>query len=84
MNGTPNADPWRILTGLLTAAVLALGSWVWSTQATLTKIEAKASVDSDQDERIKKFWKLHSWSRDEINRLRLEHDLPLAAWPDMD
>lgn len=88
MNG-PQADPWRILTGLLTAAVIALASWVWTTQATLTKIAAQADVDAKQDdvheeqnERIQRFWKLHGWSKDEINQLRALHELDMSKWPD--
>ena len=82
-------DLTRFATILLASIVIGLGTWVWKTNERLERIEAKNHVDEDQnevhdemDERIRKFWKLHAWSRDEINQLRALHDLDMSRWPD--
>ena len=40
--------------------------------------------DERQDEMIRKFWKLHNWSKDEINNLRHDAGKPPASFPDLD
>jgi len=33
-------------------------------------------------EAMSKHWKIHSWTKDQINELRVKLDLPLKGWPD--
>lgn len=84
MHGIKN-DPWKILSGLMTVAIVALASWVWRTQDMLTRIEVKieGEVDAKQDEIMDKFWKIHHWSKDQIDELRQEHNLERASWPEL-
>jgi len=38
---------------------------------------------ADHSNTVSKFWRLHGWTRDEINDLRHEHAMPASRWPDL-
>ncbi len=46
--------------------------------------EMREDTDTDikQNDSITKHWKLHSWTRHQINELERKNDMPLSAWPD--
>lgn len=48
------------------------------------RIEQAASKDLEQDEKIRKHWKLLRHLTDETTILRHEHDLPPTPWPNLD
>lgn len=84
----------RILAGLaslLGVAAISIGGHVAGTlsdlrteMATERQIRADMQADLQEIKQDRKFWKLHSWARQEINKLRQEAGLPLAEWPDLD
>jgi hypothetical protein len=43
----------------------------------------KSELDERQDSQISKFWRLHSWSREEINNINFRDNQPPAKWPDL-
>ncbi len=40
--------------------------------------------DDRQDVTLRKHWKIHRWTADRINELRVEQGKPLASWPELD
>ena len=82
-------DLTRFATILLAAIVVALATFVWNANDRLGKIEEANKIHEEQEEthdeleeRIRKFWALHHWSKDEINYLRSLHDLSMSQWHD--
>lgn len=69
--------------GITLALVIAIGGWVWNTQTKLNRLEWENERDQKQDRQLKKFWKLHHWAKDELNRLGREHDFEIKSWPDI-
>jgi hypothetical protein len=53
-------------------------------QQTLDDIKENTEDDARQDEQLRKHWRIVSTHRDWINGLRMEHDLPLHTWPNLD
>jgi hypothetical protein len=50
---------------------------------TMEKLSEKSELDKKQDAAISKHWRLHSWTRDEINKIHFKNgDLP-SSWPDL-
>ena len=45
-------------------------------------VDDKAS-EAKQDATLRKHWKLHTWTRDEIYELRRKNDMPVNKWPDL-
>ena len=87
--GALKLDVSAVLTVILAALVLALAGWCWRTNERLQAIEDANKIHDAQEEtheeletRIRKFWRIHAWSKDEINWLRRLHDLDMANWPD--
>lgn len=50
----------------------------------LAALAADNKKDGEQDESIRKFWRITSTHRDWINGIRSEMDLPLQSWPSLD
>lgn len=46
-------------------------------------LNKKSELDKKQDSQIQKFWKLHNWSRDEINNIRFEDGKAPVSWPEL-
>jgi len=53
-------------------------------QSEVNDLRFDASDDTRQDKQLSKHWKIHNWSKDQINELRVEHTKPLVSWPDLD
>ena len=49
----------------------------------MEKMTQKTELDVKQDSQIAKFWRLHSWSRSEINKLRVKGGDDIAEWPEL-
>lgn len=73
----------KIVTGVLTAGVLALASWVWSVQTTLTQVRQTIHAEQKQDATLTMFWRLHSWERDRIHELESKTGKEPTPWPDL-
>ena len=43
----------------------------------------KTELDKKQDSQLSKHWRLHGWSRDEINKLRHLNNQEPSSWPDL-
>lgn len=89
-----NSKLLDILFSILIAISLGLAAfalkWQFDANAKLSVIEEKLAkieddhtVDTKQDSQIVRFWKLHSWERDQINRLRVKAGMDVADWPDL-
>lgn len=75
----------QYLAGLALAACCALAGILWDSKAKDALQEERiANLQSVVEElrNDKKFWKLHAWSRDEINAIRHKLNLEPARWPD--
>ena len=68
---------------VLTALVIALGGWVWNTSHALNRLTWQLEREQKQDATIRKHWRLHRWTKDELTRLGREHDFELKSWPDL-
>jgi hypothetical protein len=72
-------------------------AWMFNTNAKVAVISEKLSVmnekldsalqdtekDVRQDSQLSKHWKLHGWTKDEINTLRIHNGLGFSQWPDL-
>ena len=65
--------------GLLAFAL----AWMFYTNADVQLLK-KATLDHHKlESKLTKHWKLHSWAKDEINKLRATHGFPIESWPDI-
>lgn len=46
-------------------------------------IETDKDADERQDQTIVKFWKLHSWPKTQIDKIRDKLDMDIESWPDL-
>lgn len=49
----------------------------------IDKLSQTSDLHKKQDTTLSKHWKLHSWSREEINRLRFKAGDEPASWPNL-
>ena len=93
-NGTDQSGITKWLLGIITAIVLSISGFtlVWLVEAnaelrvlkkSVIDLAADKELDKTQNETLTKHWKLHSWSRDEINDLRHKSGLDRSRWPDL-
>ena len=84
----------EIVFSILITIAIGLSSfslvWMFNTNAKIAVMDNKLSLlldDSENDERqdsqLSKHWQLHSWSRGQVNELRVKNDMDLATWPDL-
>lgn len=75
------------LAATLAAMAIAGGIKLYADIQVLTDDVNELIFDEEDDDRqdaaIKKFWRINNWSKDRINELRQQHDLPLVSWPDL-
>ncbi len=98
-NGSKLVDNvFKLITGILVIALVGLFGWVWNANTTLTKMEisqtamAKSITQLDEDSEldqaqsasIVKHWKIHNWTRDQVNSLRHAAGEPPVSWPPLD
>ena len=80
--------------GVLCAISIGLAgwslSWTFEANAKLALVEERLRAVADDREFMERtnralmqHWRLHSWERDQIYRLRTEVGLPQASWPDL-
>ena len=81
----------KIVTGVLTTAIVGLFVWVWNANtdlkllaASVAQVIADTEADRKQDIAISKHWKIVSFHRDQINALWHEAGQPPISWPDLD
>jgi len=51
--------------------------------AAIEGLKGDDKVDINQSHTLSKFWKLHSWERDQITVLRVQAGLDIEPWPDL-
>lgn len=72
---TPGADLiFKVFTALLVPLIVAIFVWIWN-------IDRQVLLILEHQDNAAKFWVLHGWEKDHINRLRVEHDKPIVSWP---
>ena len=72
-----------IIFGILGAMMMSLGGFVLYESY---QINAEMAVIQEQIKKVNvhaKHWKLLSWSRDQINILRIKNGMPFESWPDL-
>lgn len=85
-------NPKEIAFSILITICLGLTSfqlkWTFDTNAKLGILNEKVdgiihntATDIKQNKTLIKHWALHSWSKDEINKLRYKLNLEPVAWP---
>tara|TARA_R110000803_G_scaffold210718_2_gene283395 strand:- start:22958 stop:23263 length:306 start_codon:yes stop_codon:yes gene_type:complete len=79
------------LSGWSLRAVTLLNETSVLTQFKLEQLLVEKDVDIEQNRRLgdlrktdRKFWKLHQWSKTEINMSHARDGEPLAVWPDIE
>lgn len=50
---------------------------------TLQGLNKKTELDKKQDSQISKFWRLHSWTKKEIDSMRFKDGDGPSDWPDL-
>jgi len=84
-----------LLLGVLVSTSLAVAGftlkWQFAANAEIKVLQQRLTEQTEQvqndlrhDRQIGKHWKLHSWAKDEINRLRVKNNLEIIAWPNLD
>ena len=66
-----------IAIAILTALVLWLGNWVWKTEQRITCLESQLHEATG----TKVFWKLHTATWSEVNRIDRALNRPEFPWP---
>lgn len=61
----------------------ALSKEIGNLAKAVEALSQNTESDKRQDVMISKFWRLHSWSRSEINKLRVKAGEDIAEWPDL-
>jgi hypothetical protein len=51
-------------------------------EKSLADIQKDTSLDEGQQRQLSHQWKLHQWTRDQINELRVKNGMQLAKWPE--
>jgi len=85
----------NIVLGVLVAISIAIAGWSLNKtiemgeeqrlmQYQIQMLSNNKDADEKQDRQIRKHWKLHSWAKDQINKLGRHHDIPIQPWPDLD
>lgn len=69
--------------GILLSVTVSLGGFVlyesYQVHAELAVLQEQMKVNRT----VKKHWKLHAWAKDQINELRIQHDLHMRSWPSL-
>jgi len=74
-----------VLEGKATSAeVKAVQVQMVAMQKSIDKLSEKSDLDKKQDSSISKHWKLHNWSRDEINNIKFKNGEAPVSWPSLD
>jgi len=50
---------------------------------TLEKLSQNSEADKKQDSQLSKHWRLHTWAREEINRISVRDGSGIVSWPDL-
>jgi len=89
-----NLDWEKLITRLVGALVIALVAWAMSSRDATVKFRTQYTSDMkaltlkienlhDDDDTLRKFWRLLNWTKARINEERTARDAPLAEWPDL-
>lgn len=74
---TPGANfTFQMFSALLVPLLVGLFVWIWN-------IDRQVLIILQHQDNAAKFWILHGWERDEINKLRIEQGMGLATWPNL-
>ena len=65
------------------AELKVISNEISNMQEIMDKLGEKSDLDKKQDEQISKFWRLHSWSKTEVNKLRVKNGDDIEDWPDL-
>jgi len=71
-------------------AVIAIGviGWLAVQQIQMgreiERLQGLVSHEVEHEESVGKFWKLHHWSKDQINAIRVSAGIEMVSWPDLD
>lgn len=70
--------------GVALALLTGLGGFVWNANTRIALMEHKIAESEKHAKINSKFWKLHSWARQEINKARVRDGLQMVNWPELE
>jgi hypothetical protein len=53
-------------------------------QRDIENIKNDVEAERKQDATLRKHWKIHNWTKDEVSELRNKAGLPVNKWPDLE
>lgn len=56
---------------------------IYTLNAEIAVLQADVNDKERVNNSITKFWKLHSWAKDQINELTIKQGGDLKSWPDL-